>query len=73
MTAPHPDDARLALTLIGERRSAAARELQACAIDLGDAATRAHGVLTVAEMARLAGVSRVTVYEAMRARGGDEQ
>lgn len=65
----HPDDVRQALTVIRERRTDAARELQATAIDLGDTAIQGHGVLTVAEMARLAGVSRVSLYAAMRARG----
>lgn len=72
----HPDDVRQALTAISERRAAATRELQATAIDLGDTAIRGYGVVPAAEMARLAGVSRVSLYAAMHARGwegpGDE-
>lgn len=63
------DELRPALTDIGERRAAATRVLQASWIELGDAAISGYGVIPVAEMARLAGVSRVSLYAAMRDRG----
>lgn len=61
--AVHVDDARRALTLVGERRAAGERIRAEAMVDLAAWARAAIAAgVTVAEVARLAGVSRVTVY-----------
>ena len=69
MTPVHPDDARRILQEAATRRVEAQREIASVAIDIGDAAITAYGVLPVAEMAALAGVSRPALYTMMRNRG----
>lgn len=58
-----PDDARQALTRIGERRAAGERIRAEAMLDLARWAPAAQAAgVSVAEIARLAGVTRVTVY-----------
>jgi transcriptional regulator of acetoin/glycerol metabolism len=63
--APTHDDIRAALTEAGERRAEARRAQQDAMIDIADW-RRGHRILSVAEMARLSGVTRETIYRTLR-------
>lgn len=63
---PHPDALREELREHARERAAHEREGERLRLRLRDIAERADGVLTVVEVARLAGVGRQTVYDARR-------
>jgi len=62
---PHPDDVRDELRAWAQRRRALQHERDMLTAELGDIASRcAAAGVSLAETARLAGVSRTTVYTA---------
>jgi AcrR family transcriptional regulator len=63
-----PDDCRAGLSEARVRRNRAEAERAHAMCDLAEWVRRSEGVLTVAEMARLAGVARGTIYALLRSR-----
>lgn len=68
---PDPDTLRAELLELAERRAELQRQQDDIARELADVADRARPVLTVTEIAELAGVSRKAVYDALAWRSGE--